>query len=217
MKIVNIAKVGAAAVAAVVLTFAGAGAANAATSVPSGHVDAVLVTCDASGNLSLASVIGEDPGVTVPQGQIGNYQFDYDSSTADPDALSWASNLWTATGDEDFEDDIPFIGFRYEAANEDLCPETVQIDARRATGLTNTGNAVFTANEAAAGGTSTAVLNTSRVTLTAPYAETPSNPSHVHGQWTFAGPSTGGVYNVAFDAYAPGLVGTITPVQITVS
>jgi hypothetical protein len=212
MKLANIAKAGLAAGAALLITLGGAAGAQADPPddpVEEGHVDIVAIICHGEDDFTLQTNIGEDDPIELPQNEIGDYEFAYDVGSA---AMSRVDNKWwVASGEEEDEDLIPFLGFQYFVEDE-FCPASVQIDARRAPGLPNTGRAVFTANDPLAGSTSTAWGNTSKVTLGG------SAPSHVHGEWAFRGPIGGGVYNIAFDVYdSANLIGTVSPVHITVS
>lgn len=210
----NSIKTGAGVFAALALVFATASTASAAT-FTNGHTDIVSVTCSSTGALTI-DTYREDVGHISPA-NIGSQTFSFDASDSNG-ALTYGSNVWTASGDEVHENDIPFIGFQYvSAGSTSLCPPSLSFDVSKVTGSTNAGNAVFTANDPQAGSTSSASLNTSKTTVWRP--NTSGKPSHQHGAWTFAGPSTGGTYTLKFDVFVPGTgspVGTISPVNITV-
>jgi|GEM_PF-3581022 len=182
------------------MAFAGAGAANAApaTTVTSGHTDIVSVSCSASGVLTV-DTYREADGHIAP-GDIGDWPFLFDDLDSPVAAISYASNTWTVSGGEQYEDEIPFIGFQYASAGSAaFCPSSVSFDVSKSTTGTNTGDAVFTANDAANGSTSSAAGDTNKVTLYRPGSGL--GASHEHGQWTFNGPSSGGDYTLRFETF----------------
>lgn len=199
----------------------GASAANAAT-FSAGHTDIVSVSC-ASGVLTVDTYREADGH--IPTSQIGTHTFRYDDSDAAaagaPAALSYnGSGLWSASGDEAFEEAIPFVGFQYASATGAGCPASISVDVFRAAGP-NSGNASFTAelnpDGTGAGSTSSASTSSSRVTVWKP--GTAGKASHVHGDWTFQGPATGGDYTLGFTVYKAGSTAaqaTVSPVTIRV-
>lgn len=206
--------------AAGAMALAGAGAANAAPTadpVTSGHTDIVSVSCNASGVLTV-DTFREADGHIAP-GDIGDWSFLFDDSASPAAAISYASNVWTVSGDEALEDDIPFIGFQYaSAASAAFCPSSVSFDVSKSATGTNTGDATFTANDAAHGSTSSAAGDTGKVTVYRPGSGL--GASHQHGRWAFNGPSTGGSYSLKFDTFrgtsTTPIATAIDPVQITV-
>ena len=227
MRISSITKPGLAIAAASLLSLAGIGAAQAApaaTTITDGHVDAVVIKCDSSGNITLKGVIGEDPGTEFPAANIGNYVFQYDRdlNTTLPAAFKWTSPNWVSSNNHAYEDDIPFIGFHYLSAASDECPASVFIDAEKVSGATNTGTAAFVAKKSASGSTSSASGNTSKVKVVNPNTTTDDELVHVHGSWKFGGTGgsmgTSGIgnYTIKFTVTAPGYSGTVSPLKIKV-
>jgi hypothetical protein len=226
MKTHTIARAGAGLLTAGVLALGGAMAANAApdsnaaatTTVIAGHTDIVSVACDANNRITV-DTFREDGGHISPA-NIGNYTFLFDRSAINIPAAFWYANgMWTATGDERYEDDLPFIGFQYTEALNPACPASVSFDVAKVSGAANAGDAVFTANDAVAGSTSSAAGDTRRVTLWKPGSGA-NKPSHEHGPWTFAAPASGGDFTLQFTAYLASsnqsLGSAISPVHIRV-
>lgn len=194
----------------------GATAASAAT-FTTGHTDIVSVSCSAFGVLTV-DTYREDVGHISPA-TIGDQSFVFDDSDAPAPAITFASDVWTVSGDEEYEEDIPFIGFQYASAGSSLlCPSSVSFDVSKVSGATNAGDATFTANSSAAGSTSSAASDTSKVTVYRPGSGL--GDSHQHGVWTFGGPSTGGDYTLQFQTYrgtsTTPLATVISPVHIHV-
>lgn len=199
----------------------GATAAHAAT-FSAGHTDIVSVSC-ASGVLTVDT--NREAEGSIPISQIGTHTFLYDDSDAAaagaPAAITVnGSGLWTASGDEAFEEAIPFVGFQYASATGAGCPASISVDVRRAAG-TNAGNASFAAESnpdgTGSGSTSSASTSSTRVTVWKP--GTAGKASHVHGTWTFQGPATGGTYTLGFDVYKAGstaVQASVSPVNIRV-
>lgn len=186
-----------------------------ATTFTSGHTDIVSVSCNSIGVLTI-NTYREDIGHINPN-NIGDHILSYNLSKSNG-GLSYKSNLWTASGDGTYEDDIPFIGFQYAKADSDLlCPESVSFDVSKVTDAANTGNATFTANNPIVGNTSSTPNDTNKVTLWKP--GTNDKPSHAHGTWTFEGPASGANYTLKFDTYRENSttsMSTISPVRIQV-
>lgn len=221
MASLRIATTGAAAAAAGFLLLSGAGAANAAATipVPSGHTDLVEVECALDDNGIPEYAVGthiEHDGIGhVPNGTsvLSDYVFVYDrSDSANPSAppasfLTYAPitgtfGTWTSSGLAAAEDSIPAIGFHYEPES-DLCDETITIDLQNAPG--SSGRVSFTSNAPAPGFTSngsTGTIAAGVVTLGNPLVSS-SFAEHIHGTWTFSGSAAGQTYPLRFAVSIP--------------
>ena len=192
------AAVAAAAVAAMALGVGATSASAATTDITAGHTDIVSVACDSSGQLTINSY-HEDRGVIQPSA-IGNYRFLFDESNSPLNTISYSNGTWTITGDEDYEDDIPFVGFQYTRADSSLrCPNSVSFDVSKVAGAANAGDATFVGNESVTGSTSSAAGNTDKVTVWRPGSN--AGPSHEHGPWYLNAPAAGGDFTLQFNTY----------------
>lgn len=228
MKTRTLARTGASLLTAGVLALGGAVAATAApdstaaadaatTTFTAGHTDIVSVACDANNRITV-DTFREDGGHISPA-NIGNYRFLFDDSNSPADAITYSNGTWQISGIEQYEDNLPFIGFQYTEALNPACPASVSFDVAKVSGAANAGDAVFTANDAVAGSTSSATGDTSRVTLWKPGSGA-NRPSHEHGPWTLSAPAAGGNFTLSFTAYRGGtnaqIGSTIAPVNLRV-
>lgn len=197
MKIQKIARAAVAVGAGVAMTFGGVGVAGATPqNVLEGHTDVVEVHCDAQGNIELESHI-EYAGIGhIDPADIADYPFIYSKATAGT-ALAENGGTWTASGKEEDEDKIPYVGFKYEAdALPGVCPWAFTVDVVPSAGSSNPGEAKFVANIGINGQSSTA--DATRVVLYHPLS---SFKEHVHGEWIFSGAPAGGSYDLDFNVY----------------
>lgn len=197
--------------AAGAFVFGNAAAAHAADLGP-GHTDVTSIRCNAFGSVTV-DTYREDIGHFNAAGDT----FVYDDSDAAADALTYNAGVWTASGEEIYEDAIPFLGFQYESAAGSSCPSQISIDATKANGGANSGDATFTANDSVAGGTSSATGDTTKVKLWKPPPGS-GQVSHEHGAWTFTGGTASGAdYTLTFtvrNAATSAVLGSVGPIRI---
>ncbi|MFD2840465.1 hypothetical protein ACFSYH_07740 [Populibacterium corticicola] len=204
MQFSRLAKAGAALAGSITLLLAASVSAQAATNVPSGHIDAVNVGCTWNG-AQVEYQLGFKIGSTVyPASSIGDYVFQYDKSK-----LTWngATSTWSAP---DGISGVPDIGFNYSKGHAN-CADGIRIYPasvkRVAFSPHSTANEGFDSDDS------------SQSLLLGDGAAT-----HVHGDWEFGdGNNSGGNWATSFYVYdhndnlLPGLTSNqVTPFQVSI-